>query len=94
MPNLLVQTFAKAERVVGRGAGSEGGVKQYDGIDLTAVLLHGATVGHTTLYHPACSCGAGLLNAMRWLKGGAEYKAHWMTGVSTHRRHPRRFAIS
>ena len=85
-PTFLCKPLRRLNGCVGRGVGSEGGVKQYDGIDLTAVLLHGASVGHTTLYHPACSCGAGLLNAMRWLKDGAEYKAHWMTGVSTHRR--------
>ena len=60
--------------------GTSGDVLRFDGIDLSGVILHGQTVGHTRLYHPSCGCDSGALNAMRWLHDGHEYKAIWQTG--------------
>jgi hypothetical protein len=51
-------------------------------MDLSGVLLRGEKVAHSSLYHPACACGAGALNAMRWISShdSHEYKAMWSTG--------------
>ena len=60
--------------------GTSGLPLRFDGVDLSGVFLRGHTVAHTRLFHPSCGCGAGELNAMRWLKDGHEYKAIWQTG--------------
>merc|ERR1719162_174454 len=57
--------------------------REFDGIDIAAVLFSGSEVGHTTLFHPNSGASGvdGALDAVRWNDGkGNQWKAIYQTG--------------
>ena len=70
----LLPTFANLAQV------SLPSDRAYDGMDISPVLLHGATEAHKTLFHPrGFGTGTQSVPAMRFGK----YKAFFVTGGST-----------
>jgi arylsulfatase G len=54
--------------------------RSFDGVDLTAVLLHGATAAHSTLFHPQGAPHSGVVAAVPAMRLG-RYKAHYATSA-------------